>query len=136
MIWRIRIGLFLVGSVVVWALVWFDLSAWWMPLLVGLACAATDGACVERFVRGPKVTQGIMYLLSEYGELPGDHLRGAVRGTFGAGPTRRYFEMLETAKLIASRPYPTDPPGARRRLYAITAAGRAAMWSNAQEGEG
>lgn len=31
MIWGIRIGLLLVGSAVVWALVWFDLSPCWMP---------------------------------------------------------------------------------------------------------
>lgn len=130
--WRIRIGLFLLGSAVVWTLVWFDLSPWWMPLLVGLACAAADGACVERFVRGPKVCQEILRVLAAYGELSGGVLIDSANNMHGRGPVYRYLRRLEDARLISSRSYAAD---ARRRLYAITAAGRAAMWSNAQEGE-
>lgn len=134
MIWRIRISIFIAASAVISALVWCDLSSWWTTLLVGLACAWVDRALVERLVRGPKVREAVLYVLSDFGELPGNMISSAVIQVLGSGPVRRYLAELHRAGLVSSRgggPEYED----HRLFYSITAAGRAALWSRAQNGE-
>jgi hypothetical protein len=101
---------------------------YWLAVPAGLVWGFIDLWLQEYFVRWPKARIEILRLLSEYGELSGKTLRDANPWTLGR-TTYLYLDRLEEAGLVVRRADAVE----RVILYSVTSAGRAALWSDAQE---
>lgn len=130
MVWWIRASVAIAGAAAVAAIVRLELPLWWLAFAC-LTCYALYVALDEYFVTGPRARDAILRVLDEHGELSGRVIGEAEPWRVGRF-VYVYLEQLENAKLVSSRVDALD----RARLYGITSAGRAALWSNAQEGEG
>jgi hypothetical protein len=107
----------------------------WVTFACGFAWLITWHALDESFVRWPLRRAFILSMLDANRPLTGLELVKASGGLLRRGVVYVLLERLEVAGLIASRIDPEASPENRgQRLYSITSAGRAALWSDAEEG--